>query len=544
MASQAFLLLAFFLPLKVIILLGAEKTPTYFPLFLQDVKKIHLIVSLSCAAAACYVLYLCCEIIISLLCRHGAKSLLQKSSKLNLFENQEKIASQAYSRFTRALAAAIFFAISLITLAYIYPILAFIITIYCALALIVITLAYNSSKYLRTKLNTHYSAILNAVSAIGFLLSFLCMVADFIYFPHTKVFYAIISILVMRQGLQRLNSMILDIITLRLQHRQISALFFHSQPLLEDKKNENNTLQTLLSPDHRNAWLKKVLAQAGIPCDEGFETTWHQLDAVDVYAFNIIVGTADNKSEYLAKLFGKNISSLAQQERLLLTHQTGLPSPQWFGHFEVSGLDCHLFKLDGHKKLARSQIAPGIVAIARELLVNEPDAKLALQFSRTRPYLEQRLDPSMIEALRFACSTDAEQLAVERLSTAFPLILDHLTALPRQVVSLDTTSDALLISASEEFSVSHWSRWRMEPIGSNWPVAETKKLLDSLEEARLLRPALEGVNSQHVLLAAYLYTFERFLSRKNYPAALALLSEILGCLDTSNTPAIEQETVK
>ena len=31
LASQIFLLLAFFLPLKVIILLGSDKTPAYFP---------------------------------------------------------------------------------------------------------------------------------------------------------------------------------------------------------------------------------------------------------------------------------------------------------------------------------------------------------------------------------------------------------------------------------------------------------------------------------------------------------------------------------
>ncbi|SPO60159.1 conserved membrane protein of unknown function [Pseudomonas inefficax] len=543
LASQFFLLLAFFLPLKVIILLGSEKIPNYFPSAFQVLKKNHLIVSLSAAAAVCYVLYLLSELLIAYRCRQGARALLLRSAKLNMFENQEKIAVYAYSRFTRAMAAALFFVISTMTLLIIYPKLLVVVFGYTVLATLLCITAYNFSPKAQVHFQQNHSNILNALSATGFLLSFFCLVADFLYFPHQRIFHAVIAVLVMRQALQRLTSMVQDVVSLRMQHRQINAMFFQSQPLLEQRQN-NQQLECLLSPSSREAWAETLMGQAGVDTSNGLQISWHQIDAVDVYAFHITVLDNENPQEYLAKLFGNNIATLAEQERLLLKYQPDLPSLKWLGHYLLHGVDCHLFRLNGHKKLIRRQIGDGVVAINEQLLRCEPARELILRFSRTRPYLEQRLDRNIIEPLRFVCSTPEEADKVERLLDSFELIVGRLNDLPRQIVSLDITSEALLVSASHQYQLSHWSSWRIEAVGSNWPVGEKERLCKAIEAARSQRPSLVNTTTDDIVLSAFMYSFEKFLLRKDYPAALRLLDDILAATEAEKPQKVGQESIK
>ncbi|WP_236236127.1 DUF2189 domain-containing protein [Pseudomonas faucium] len=543
LASQIFLLLAFFLPLKVIILLGSEKIPNYFPSALQALKKSHLIISLSLAAALSYVVYLLCELLIAYCCRRGARALLQRSAKLNLFENQEKIAAHAYSRFTRAMASALFVIISAVTLLIIYPSLFVIVSGYTLLATFTCMALYNTSTRARAQFQHNLGNILNALSATGFLLSFFCLVADFLYFPHPRIFHMVIAVLVMRQALQRLTSIVQDIVSLRTQHRQINAMFFQSQPLLEQPQN-NHQLEHLLNPAIRETWALSLMQQAGIHAKAGVQVHWHQIDAVDVYAFRITVNSAEEPGEYLAKLFGNNIASLAEQERLLFEYQPRLPSLEWLGQHRLQGIDCHLFRLDGHKKLIRRQIGDGVVAINRQLLFCEPAVDLLLRFSRTRPYLEQRLQASAIEPLRFACSNSEDAEKVERLLASLPTIVQTLGALPRQIVSLDITNEALLISSSQVFHLSHWSSWRIEPVGCNWPVGERERLHEAVESARGIRQSMASVAANDVLLAAFMYSFERFLLRKDYPAALRMLDDIHIAARIEQHPEGRRESVQ
>lgn len=543
LASQIFLLLAFFLPLKVIILLGSENIPNYFPSAFHSLKKSHLIISLSIASAVCYLLYLLSEMLISYCSRNGARSVLQRCGKLKLFENQEKIAAQVYSRFTRAMAAALFFFISTAVLLIIYPSLLATIMGYTVLAAFSCVRFYNGSHLIRKQLQQNYGAILNTLSAAGFLLSFFCLVVNFLYFPHQRIFHMVIAVLIMRQALQRLASMIQDIVSLRAQHRQINAMFFQSQPLV-DLQQDNHQLERFLNPSTRSAWACDLMEQAGIKYEPELQIDWHQMDAVDVYAFRIDLHGLNGPETYLAKLYGTNISALAEQERLLIKYQPKLPSLEWLGHYCLDNIDCHLFRLDDHKKLTRRQIGEGVVAINRELMCHEPAGELLLRFTRSRPYLENRLERRSIERLSYACSDDIDIQKVEYFIDALPLIIQKIGALPRQIVSLDITSEALLISKSQVFSLSHWSNWRIEAIGCNWPVAEKERLREAVEIARSTRPDMTTVSTEDVELAALTYSFERLLQRKDYPGALKLLGDILNATYTDQSNVSNQTTVQ
>ncbi|MGE8463288.1 MAG: hypothetical protein ACN6P0_19710 [Pseudomonas capeferrum] len=541
LASQIFLLLAFFLPLKVIILLGSDKTPAYFPSILHTLEKDHLIYALTAAAALSYIAYLLAELATALLCRKGTHTLLARTSKLNLFENQEKIATNAYSRFNRAMAGGAFFGLSTVALAFVYPSLLLAIFAYLAIASTVCVLAYNHSKRIRDSFHQHYSPILNALAATGFLLSFFVLVTDFLYFQHTKIFNAVIAVLIMRQGLQRLSSMMLDVIGLRTQHRQVNALFYQSQPLIELRP-QSNGLDYILEAENRDKWVRELLQKLNAEAVESYQMQWHQVGFTDIYAFTLQFTDDAVEHSLLVKVFGNNISSSALQERTLLTTQRGLPVLPFVGHYKVSDIDCHVYRFEASDKLAGRQIGEGILGVAQKLILLEPAAELIAQFTRTRLYLEQRLDEATISSLRLACINDDDTHRVERIINTLPCITRQLAELPRQIVPLDVTNNTLLASPSSGFVLSHWSNWRIEAIGCSWPIAQKDALFETLGSSDQ-RPALANAEQQKVWLAALMYMLERHIVRKDYSAALALTPDIVSCIEIFDTPtAVEGAT--
>lgn len=539
--AQILLILTFFLPIKVLILLGSDGVPQFFPLYLKSVKKTHLIISLSILALACYLLYLASEFIVLLYSKKGAKKLLSNSGKLILFENQHQLAAQAYSKFTRGLSAGTFVLIAFAILLYIYTLLFIAAAAYAFFASALFIILYNKNPSIRTLINNHHSVALNILCSMGFLVIFFCMIIDFLYLSPPKIFSALISLLLIRQGLSRLNVFMQDIISLRLQHRQINALFFHNQQLIADPGTHGEQVKALLNEEQRNQWIPKVLHRVISTDLEILSTKWHQLSRGDIYAFESEFISCDGSAhkKFLFKLFGSNSTLLAEQERTLLQNVPEIPTPLFLGRTKVENLICHIFEFNNYRKLAHREIGSGVISINKNLLSIEPPESLIKRFTRSHQYLEQRISYETIGNLRIIAT--AEQLPdIERLIDQYEFLIGILASLPRQIISQDTTSDTLLLGESGNIFVSHWASWKMEPIGSNWPIGERLKLEEAVAEAKLRRSSMNDTPAAAVVLCALTYAFERLCHRANYSDAIALLPDMLEQIAFIKTFSFEQ----
>ncbi len=539
--AQILLVLTFFLPIKVLILLGSDTVPKYYPLYLKSLQKTHLIVGLSLLALIFYLLYLTCEFIISVHSKKGAKKLLKNSGKLALFENQNQLASQAYARFTRGLSAGTFASVSLAVLLYIYPLLFSATLIYCTLAYVCLICAYNKNNRIRRLLDQHHPAILNALCSVGFLFIFACMIIDFLYLSPPKIFPALISLLLIRQGMSRLNILLQDIITLRSQHRQINALFFHNQQLIVDNGTYAEKMTELLSKAQRERWVTTAINSVTSAGLKLVSTQWHQIGRTDIYSFEAEFTSAPSTQpeKYLFKLFGEHSKSLAEQEYTLLKNTPTAPAPLLVGRTNVQNLICHVFTFNNYRKLAHREIGTGVTSINQQLLCIEPSESLVKRFSRSHQYLEQRLSRKIIENLHII-SSQQQVPDIERFSEHYDFLIDVLAALPRQIISQDTTSDTLLIADDGATHVSHWASWKMEPLGSNWPVGDHATLRQAVEKARLERKSLADVPAAAVVLCAFTYAFERLCHRSNFSDAIALLPSMLEQLERLKTPSMNR----
>src|SRR5690554_4121767 len=121
LVSQFSRMLAFFLPLKVIILIGSTGTPRYFPDSWAALDRDALVIALSLATVFFYVVSLTSEKLLSIMAEKGAAGVVAGTHKMVLFTNQDEVASQAYQKLAAGLATTVLTVVIALLFSLVYP---------------------------------------------------------------------------------------------------------------------------------------------------------------------------------------------------------------------------------------------------------------------------------------------------------------------------------------------------------------------------------------------------------------------------------------
>lgn len=534
--SQIAMLLAFFLPIKVVILLGSTGIPGYFPSVLAEIDRNTLIIALSISAIGAYLLYLLSERVIVWSSDFGARHLLARGSKLVLFENQGEMAVRGYRRYAHALASGIFVLLGCSALVLLYPAVAFLTAIYflstTALLLLICTIKEGALVGFRQKLRP----VLSTAGMVGFLISFAYMVADFLWWSPPSLIIALISILLLRQIFGRLAFMIGDISALYQQRIELSALFFKRHVLLTDYAREERGMWPLLVPKVREIWVKSVLDEVVGADSEPLSVQWHQHTFGSIAALEIKTDI-QQKGGYLIRLFDENRGMFALHEATLLASMTGLifPAPRFLGATRVENCHCHVFDCEDFSRVLRSEVAAFSRQVVQRLIEIEPPDELVQRYTGSRPCLWQRLDGNVFQRLRVAVENESQLRDLSTMDQAWPYLQTMLKDLPLVIINPDLNVETLFLSAADEGApaASWWGRWSLDPVGSAWPV-QAKSLAalgDALGCAARQRKSLQSVSLSDVKIAALLYALEQHFLAQQYKQALCLLPQILELID-------------
>ncbi|WP_155833635.1 hypothetical protein [Halomonas sp. BC04] len=193
LTSQFAKLLAFFLPLKVIILLGSPGMPRYFPPSWAAYDRDVLVIVLSASTLLFFLLHLLAEKLLGIMVEKGASGVVERSRKLALFSNQDEVARQAYRKLASGLATGALSVLLVILFAALYPAFLTVMVTYILGVTAVLSIATQSRPYWRSKLQENASKLVSLLSAIGFLLLFAFMVTDFMLWEGVNFMVAIIS---------------------------------------------------------------------------------------------------------------------------------------------------------------------------------------------------------------------------------------------------------------------------------------------------------------------------------------------------------------
>ncbi|WP_313226840.1 hypothetical protein [Stutzerimonas chloritidismutans] len=532
--SQLALLLAFVLPLKVILLLGSDNIPAYFPEELKVFGRQTLILSLSGLSIALFFVHLLAERVIEKSVSGGARRLLAQSRKMELFDNQDEVAEKAYQRFSRAFASAVllFFFCPLFIGLNPYLGLVFFGYVIAVLAACLLVAAFNDS--FRARWLSGKNQLPSILTGVGFLLCFSYMVAEFLWLEAPSVLVAVICLILMRQLFKHVVSIVAHTIALAERRRQLSALFFHGHRLVEPSKHSLDGLWTLAVPATRDEWLLAALDEVvGGPLSIR-STYWLQLGVADVLAYRVDATFQAIERQFLIKVFERNRRSAAKHEATLLVKQDGLPAPELLGVTDVANhFHCHVFAFDKVQPADTGKVAGCCESVRSQLLACAPDDELKAIYIRSKPTLGHRIGRDSLIRLHHLIAQPAQRTALVRFDQRFDEIRTLVNGLPLAYVNPDIRRGPVFLDGRVPAVACHWARWTLEPVGCGWPV--DKRGMSILPEAHALavaqRADMAAVSLPLLKLAALLYAFEKSCKQQNYLEAADLLGDINAVFD-------------
>lgn len=528
LVSQVSALLASFLPLKVVILLGSERLPRYLPDSWSVLEREVLIGLLCLGALGGYLVYLFTERLILHITSRGTQRLLLRSHKMALFENQDELAQEAYLSFTRALAGAVFISLALLGLGIFYPQMALLLLGYLLLAALLLGLLQRQAEGVRQVLQRRLTAVLAVTASLGFFAAFAYLVADFIFWTPPGVIIGIIALLLTRQVMQRLAAMVGDLVSLQRQQIKLDVLFFHGKVFMPALPGDKSEFWGLLTVQQRQAWVAEMLREF-TPWRQGpLHVQWQQSGVANIAS--LLVNTEIGR--FYIKLYDSNRRTFALHESTLLMERPAhLPALSLLGATQLGGMQCLLYVLvDGEfvsprvaKKLQKSLLT-GFMSVA-------PSDALRQRYMRSRPLLWQRLRVSLLERMQVAVADDEQQQGLDALLACLPQLNGLLQQLPLWIATPDTGPTHLYRGADNQVVLLNWSRWYMEPVAAGWPMARLDDLPAVLLQVQAVRKDMEGVSVRHLELAALSAALEVSCNAQRYTDAMALLPNLLSHLE-------------
>lgn len=539
--SQITHLLAFFLPLKIVILLGSDGMPRYFPPVLVQFDRDFLVMILGVATVGCFVAHTLAERLIDRVTRSAAHLLVERNKKMVLFENQDQVAERAYQGFARALAGLVFCLLALIALAWVYPEMAVVMGGYIALVTAFVLGCCSRSERARGWVSANLSSLMGNLSAVGFFCVFGYLVVDFVLFDPPGILMAILSILAGRQSFGRVAAAVGALYRLYSQRDKLDAIFFHGRPLVVADK--PGPFWRCLAPGERGRWVAPLLQEfCGIeaPDPKGIDKTleWLQPATPNVGAFTY----RQDDSVWMVKLFAQKSRGARRHEATLLADAPrGLPAPKFQGTSQFDAFPCGVYRLEPGKVVSAQNYSSARLRVYSELLSVEIPLSLTRRYLRSMSTLPYRMSVAWLDRLEVAVVTSEQRKSLAGLRRYWQKLGSLLGSIPLAIYTPSIKPGLLWqVEASSNLIVLHWERWSLEPAGAGWPVGDKAfdQLVEAHEQARNCRKSLHDCPFDHLVLAALTYEFERNVKSQKLDIAAETASRLWRTLEGC---VIEQE---
>ncbi|MDR2155728.1 MAG: hypothetical protein LBE78_12035 [Burkholderiaceae bacterium] len=517
--SQVTLLIALLLPWSILASLSFGQVSVRLRWIFEGYGPSTVVPVLMVLIVVFFAVHLIAEAGNARLVRQTARQIIERHDKTGF---SDALRSQAVPYLGRLLG---FFATLLWSLlaaglmAFFYPALLAVLIAYAVLGALAVKLLQPDKRW-----GPAISAELRGKAWWG--VGFIILVGYVIFHAYHEIlprYWAVFAgLLLGRQILVNLVSLRANVNNLLKHAERVEALFLPDTPLAPPSR-ESDGFAGIAQRDARAAWLPPLLtAYRAEDCEVREDATqWEQGGKVLCL---LLETTGQQDRALMIRVFHKSIVELGRHERNILIHaQPGWPAPEFLGESELP--EGHLALVfawaKGRGWLPRQAIVrPAMLVLRKNLFSCEIPEGLADRYKRGNIQLGQHLARIDWAHLQQLAPTPDVAASCSRLHDVWPALLRWLGQQPLQVVLDALASRRMTRGADGALMVCNWTRWRLEPLGMDWPFEERprKELEQVLAEAALNRPALLAVTADDVCLVAHLEKFRRLDAAGNYEA--------------------------
>lgn len=505
--------------------------PSYMNGLIEGFEKDDYIISLSICAVIFYALYYACTNAATKSINKGAQSLVKRAKKITIFDNQDTLAANIYQKVCNVLASVLFFLAGSMLGLIITPSLFafFLITNITYLALSTIIVLSTS----KTDQPQKIASLANAYSGLCFFALFSFVIASYLLELPFEIFGSIIGLLLARQVLQRMTTLIHDSIFLLDNSTKINSLFYTSLHSSEKKNPQDESFWNYASNDIRQQWILSSLIDLTDDPIYSVNSSYVQLGIPEIAGFDILAYDRNNEflAEYSVKLFSPARDTSCKHEASLLSQKWArqLPAPRLIGAIRTGGFNTLFFERTQAVKPHPSLMKVKWYSALSKLWMVDPSIDIADQYSRSKPILSERLKNDVGKRLISVISSPEQLSLAEELSENLSIIRQIISTVPLCIVNPDLHMTTIFECPNDTFITYNWTRWAVEPTGANWPTGkqDITAIDDYLNEAKKVRPALASTPTEAVALTAIMYAIESQFSRQNYLSVIELIPAAL-----------------
>lgn len=536
--GRIFNLAAFFLPLKVILLVGSEGVPRYFQGFIQPEDRDAWIIAIAVAAILSYVFYLMLERLSVIASESASQDVLKGANVLTIFNTQDDIARDAYSKICSIYSSLLFVLVIGAIGAWFNPwfflvVLALIVLEYLLTSFFVRGSELHTKGTIKGYVIFNLGGYLQILSSVTFLASFMYMLLAFLEGQMTNILIAILSILIARQSLGALAVSIKQLADLKRTEQRINTLVFRHEKLKKQAPGELVALAHYFVEQNP----LKVLAQ--LAHSNRVDVSLHSIEWGDpkvqgIYNFSVYSNATEEGALARSELqvFSPSRTQLRRNEELLFSYldRKVLAAPP----LKLKGdLPPFSIQLVG-ENIGRSMPKRGWPEVFKELLFRikglQPPQGLVDAYAMSKPLLGDRINSELLSRLEVAVQNDGDRQLLDASYAMLEEIQSRLSALPLCIDNPDLTRGKVVSDGKEEEKrIMNWGRWELAPLGAGeLDMANSVDPGELLAHVRSVRTDVDpSVTDADLELAARCSELEIHTSRKHLQKSLRTLRQIL-----------------
>ncbi len=538
--SQGLLLLAFILPLKIVLLVTQPELPAYLDPWVSPEERIPFIAGLAVASVLSYGLHHLCQWGANRAAERGSRRIAASHDKLRVFADAETLMRDSYHRLGR-IGASTLLAAGTFTLGLWLDPLVFLVLAGLAVveALAVMRLATWSSAIgnaTRSLVEEKLGFLAGILGSVNFLLAFVVLMVTYLQGAAGNPLIAIVTLLLARESQQKLVMLLQDAHFLDRREQRIRPLYFSADLAPgPGARMPDNTLTRDFTPSARTDWLQAVLDDIHGAGNSRLRTHYWVDSAMPGVLWLCTEIDGERGTETLGvKWFEQRALVMADHEAELLANHPardhGLLG--WIGQARVAGHRVFLLPWPGEKLPDQHNWRAQRLARMVALWGLQPDKRLAQRYRRTHRLVWERLPAERLEELGPVLECEEDREKVSRLTEAWDSLLRWVK---HQPLALHNPAMAMRGNwRDDETPVClRWDQWVIEPVGHEPALVEYRP-----EE---LRHALEQVpwpvdthrpDPTVVYLAGLLCAFEKALNQRHLSRAKEVAFRMLDLLTT------------